>query len=318
MDENTSKINGFINHLLQNENIKNEPIVIAETFIINFISKNINVLKQNLASPQFFPDTPVDETLRLILSTLREKVIKEIKPELIKHISRINFTVLNAISGSEPIGQDFLKEKFKQFIDVILTHKEVRFYSNAVINILNYNALEKYITKIFERREFIYNELVKVQKNNLKADQYIDYLKILLLIKNTAYIKFPFSSGADSKNVNLSDIQKIHNPKTLDTFFTLVESNIAQSLPGVNKTVLRMALKANCPTEQTKLEEASARFLYALAGRFQEYKHFDKIDRGAETPDKSWFNIAKKNTESHGYNQPLIEELYKIAADNGW
>ena len=316
MDDNTSKMLSFIDHLLQNDNIKNEPILIAETLIINFVTKNLNVLKQTLTSPQFFPDMPIDETLTLLLSTLREKVINEIKPALIKHVANINFNVLNSIEGSEPIGQEFLKDRFIQFLDIILTHKEVRYHLNSAINIYNYNVLEKYINDIFQRREFAYNELVKVQKNNLKADQYINYLKILLLLKNMAYIKLPFSTGSETKNINFNDMQKA--PKLMDSFFTSVEGSLNESLPGINKKVIRMALKSNCPEDQTKLEEASARFLFALAHRFQDYKHFDKIDRGAETPDKSWFNIARKNAEHQGFSKPLIEELHKIAADNNW
>ncbi len=316
MDANTSKILSFIDHLLQNDNMKNEPLVIAETLIINFISKNINVLKQALTSPQFFPDTPIEETLKLLLSALRDRVINEIKPVLIKHIQNINFNVLNSIEGSEPIAQDFLKDRFIQFLDIALTHKEVRYYSNSVINIYNVNAVEKYINEIFTRREFLYNELTKVQKNNLKVDQYVNYLKILLLLKNTAYIKVPFSAGAEVKNINFIDMQKA--PKMMDNFFAAVEEHISKSLPGVNKKVIRMALKSNCPEDQTKLEESSARLLFAFTNRYQEYKHFDKIDRGAESPDKSWFNIAKKNADHQGFNKSMIEELYRIAADNAW
>ena len=43
-----------------------------------------------------------------------------------------------------------------------------------------------------------------------------------------------------------------------------------------------------------------------------------KVDRGADTPDKSWFNIARKNSRFFGFDDKMLEELYKIAAENGW
>ncbi|MBU1078292.1 MAG: hypothetical protein KKH98_13425 [Spirochaetes bacterium] len=316
MDQSKDKMMQFIAHLMSNDNVRNEPILNAEQLIINFISKNLPVLKQTLTSPQFFPDLSIEDTLQLLLSALRDKVLDETKPEMYKYIENINFNALNSIEGSETIAQEFLKEKFIQFLDVILTHKEVRHHSNCILNILKYGIIEKYIKEIFARREFMYNELVKVQKNSIEEVEYVNYLKTLMLIKNAAYIKVPFSGAAETKSLNITDIQKV--PKLYDKFFSLIEDNVIKSIPGLNKNIIRMAMKANCRQENTELEDASARFLYIMSSRFQEYKHFDKIDRGAETPDKSWFNIAKKNAEFQGYDKRMIDELYKISADNSW
>jgi len=316
MDQSKDKMMDFIAHLMSNDNVRNEPILNAEQLIINFVSKNLAVLKQTLTSAQFFPDLSIEDTLQLLLSALRDKVLDETKPELYKYIETINFNALNSVEGSDTIAQEFLKEKFIQFLDVILTHKEVRHHSNCILNIFKYGIIEKYIKEIFTRREFIFNELVKVQKNNIEEEDYVNYLRTLMLIKNAAYIKVPFTGAAETKNLNITDIQKV--PKLYDKFFSLIEDNVIKSIPGLNKKIIRMALKANCKQENTELEDASARFLYIMSSRFQDYKHFDKIDRGAETPDKSWFNIAKKNFESQGYDKRMIDELYKVSADNNW
>jgi hypothetical protein len=42
------------------------------------------------------------------------------------------------------------------------------------------------------------------------------------------------------------------------------------------------------------------------------------VDRGADTPDKSWFSIARRNFKFYGYDVKMIDEFYKIAAENGW
>lgn len=316
MDQQNEKMLQFIAHLFNNNNIKNEPILIGEQLIVNFISKNLAVLKQTLTSDQFFPNLSIEQTLQLLLATLRDKVINQVKPELYKMIETIDFNVLNSLSDSETIAKDFIKEKFKQYLDLILTHKDARYNFNAVYNILKYGVLDKYVQNIFDRREFIFNEFTKVEKTNLKAEEFADYLKILLLIKNTAFVKTPFPVGSETKNLNYIDIQKV--PKLLGKFFETIEQNVIKSLGGINQKAVKMSLKANCKQELTELEEASARFLYIITSRYQEYKHFEKIDRGAETPDKSWFNIAKKNFEYQGFDKKMIDELYKIAGDNNW
>jgi len=42
------------------------------------------------------------------------------------------------------------------------------------------------------------------------------------------------------------------------------------------------------------------------------------IDRGAESPDKSWFAVARKNADYYGFDKRMIEDLYRIARDNNW
>lgn len=318
MDNEKQKISAFVDHLFQNDNIKNEPIVIAENLIINFITKNISVLKQTLTAPQFFPGKPIEETLQLILTELRDRVLNQIKSFLYDYVqNNINFNAVNAIPDGSTIAPDFIKEKFIQYLDIILTHKDARINFNSIINIFKYDVFERYLNEIFARREFAYNELAKVQKVNLKNVQdHIDYLKILLILKNAAYIKIPFTAGATKKNLNLTDLKKV--PNLTPKFFELVEEEILKMVPGLNKKIVKMALKANCPQDQTELEESSARFIYIISNRFQEYKHFEKVDRGAESPDKSWFNIAKKNVGFYGYDKRVLEELYRIAGDNNW
>ena len=43
-----------------------------------------------------------------------------------------------------------------------------------------------------------------------------------------------------------------------------------------------------------------------------------RVDRGAESPDKSWFSIARRNYKFYGFDIKMLDELYKTAAENGW
>jgi hypothetical protein len=52
--------------------------------------------------------------------------------------------------------------------------------------------------------------------------------------------------------------------------------------------------------------------------RCKHYKPYTKVDRGAETPDKSWFNIARRNYKYYGFDIKMLDEFYKIAAENNW
>ncbi|MBN1899520.1 MAG: hypothetical protein JW827_12150 [Spirochaetes bacterium] len=312
------KVTGFVTHLLNNPDIKIEPPLVAENLIINFISKNLNQLKQTFKSPQFFPDLSWDEALQLILVDLRERILDSILPELIEYLNNnINYGVINKVSEADSVGASFYKNKFVEFVKTVLTHKDIRYNFNSVYNIFKYNMLEKYIPQIFERREFVFNELTKVQKMNLKPEEYIHYLKIIMLIKNVAYMKINFTpKDGPPQKASVNEVRK--SAKMLGQFMDKLIAEIKVNLPSVSDKIMKMAIKSNVPEEMTELEDASARFIYIFTARYQDYKPYKKIDRGAESPDKSWFNIARKNAEFNGYNRRMIDELYRIAGDNNW
>ncbi len=71
---------------------------------------------------------------------------------------------------------------------------------------LQHDIVEKNLAEIFNRREYLYNELVRVQKTCLEVDEYIVFAKVLLLVKNAAYLKIAFSSDS---NVNIAVGQKM-------------------------------------------------------------------------------------------------------------
>jgi hypothetical protein len=81
---------------------------------------------------------------------------------------------------------------------------------------------------------------------------------------------------------------------------------------------VHLAVKANMPDTMTAVDEGSSRLLYILTSRFHNYKAMEKVDRGAESPDKSWFAIARKNAKMLGFEKNMLEELYRIAGDNNW
>ena len=139
----------------------------------------------------------------------------------------------------------------------------------------------------------------------------------MLLLKNSVYIRIQLTSASSQiKKVNFNDIKKVKQLKEI--FFKKLLLAVKQEFNEIDDKIIIMALKSNLPEWETELEEASARFLYVMTGRFQEYKHFKKVDRGAESPDKSWFNIARKNASIYGFDKRILDELYMIAGDNNW
>ena len=309
-----NKIRGFVDHLLNLPNIKNEQLLVAEGLILNFISANVNQLKTTFKTPQFFPNLEWSNVFQELLSNLYERVCANVLGVFNEFIDGTEFTALNR-EGNLNFPAAFQKEKLSSFLQNLFKNREARFNFSSVYNIFQFEIIEKYIGEIFSRREVIYNELVRVQKTHLECDDYIVFLKTLLLVKNAGFLKIPLAGDA-SNPVNLAESAK--TPGKMHKLIDSLAANVRQGLPVLSDKAIKLALKSNLRESLSDIQAASSRLLYILSMRFHNYKPVEVIDRGAESPDKSWFAIVRKNAESYGFDKKMLEELYRIAGDNSW
>lgn len=314
-EQDTQKIRDFVDHLLGLPNIKGEPLLIGEGLILNFIVQNMNQLKATFKTPQFFPHLDWNEVIQVMLSELYGKVSHDILPEFLEFINSADLHMLNLLHQGTNFPENFLREKLQEFTQTIFKNKDVRYNLSSTLNIFKYNILEKYLAEIFNRREVIYNELVRVQKMNLECDEYLVLLKTMLIIKNAAYLKMPINENS-STALSLTDALKM--PGKASKFIEKAAKHLFTMLPVVPEKIIQLALKANLKESLTENEDASSRFLFIFSHRFHNYRPVEKIDRGAESPDKSWFAIARKNADLYGYDKRMLDALYRIAGDNNW
>jgi len=315
-DTDKQKIKEFVDHLFNNPNIKDESILIAEGLILNFIVQNASGLNTTFKTPQFFPHLKWNEIIQQIIADLYGRTVATALPVLKNFIDKNDLSILNKLTTQSPLPDTFLKEKSNEFIDEIFKNKDVRYTLSSVVNIFENKIIEKYVGELFAHRGFIFNEIVRVQKNNLSVEEYVVYLKFLLLIKSAAYNKIDVPSINNSQKMTLLEV--VSMPKKLDFFIKDFHGYIQQFSPNFSLKDTSIAVKSNLKSDLTQLEEGSARFLYILSTRFHNYKPTVKIDRGAETPDKSWFSIAKKNASYYGFDKRMLDELYQIAGNNNW
>lgn len=309
------KISDFVNHLLSNPNLRTEPILQVENIVLNFVVQNIDKLKKTFQSPQFFPELSIKDVLAYLITDLKNRTISTALPAFMTHVDKMDFSYMSTVSPNSTFDNSYIRGVFKKFITEIISVKEVRQNLNAAYNILQNDVMEKYISSSFSRRSPLFFELVRVQKNNLKAEEYVNYLKTLLLLRSAAYFKEEIPDFSDAK-VNINDFLKI--PKTLAQYFKKKSVALRQKVPCFPVEIFEMSLKSNVSTMHLETEDTSAKFLYILCTRYQSYQEYKKIDRGAESPDKSWFGIMRKNAAHYGFDKRILEDLYMISGDNNW
>ena len=310
------KLQKFIAHLLSSPGVKNENILVGESMIYNFIAQNREQLKTTFKGANFFPHLSSDEALKALVSELYAKVSTESLESVYSFIEEANFDFLNALPGARQFPASFHKETIRTFITSLFKNRDVRANFAPIYNMYRYNIIERYLAEIFQRRDYLYNELVRVQKTYLEVDDYITYMKLLLLVKNSVYIKVPLSPAEPDRKYSLTDSIKM--PGKIIQYFEMLKQELHPLIPDLNDRTITFAIKSNLNDSMTELEESSSRFIYILSSRFHSYKPLGKIDRGAESPDKSWFAIARKNAKLFGFDKHMIDELYRIAGDNNW
>ena len=83
-------------------------------------------------------------------------------------------------------------------------------------------------------------------------------------------------------------------------------------------TVIRCGINSALSFQDNPYLESTSRLAAVFSHRCRNLRPGMKIDRGAETSDKSWFSVARKNYKFYGFDLDMLVELHGIAAENGW
>lgn len=303
MLENNPKIDQFLEHLLSLPVIKKDCPIGAEQQIITFIKSNLPKLEVSFTRPEFFPNLPPRETIAYIISTLQKRVVDQ-SLNFFKRVinNEIDLSILRKVR-KRSINEEQLKEKIISLLGEMLLDPITRLQLKPVYYILQTKYIDKIINLLFDRKAFTYNELVRVQKCYIEAGEYISYLKILLL-----FSQFPNFQKENKKILlnaatNEEKIQICTNSSKI----------LARKIVEMDITEFKLAVDSNLPEILLEIWEASSRLLFILLHRFNEYDPNLKIEKGAETPDKSWFGVARKIAKDFGYSKGIIDELFLIA-----
>ena len=168
---------------------------------------------------------------------------------------------------------------------------------------------DKYIPQIWERRKYIHVEVTRVQRLNLKADECSDLLRLALLVRPAAYLHVT-PGGQLGPEAGFAAVQEQALQRVLPALCAMV--------PAVPAELVRMGLRGALPFPGTEGLEAIPRLAGIFSLRGRSLAPAMVVDRGADSPDKSWFNITRRNAAWRGLDPRMLDELYSIAAENIW
>ena len=303
------KASGFVQKLLQNRALDTLNILQKEEQIIQFLNANGQQLFPTLASRNFFPGVKWEEIYSLLVKALRivtNQMLSEQLSKLIRDDIDLSFI---ALLEDRMLPVLTYQDEIFTFLTKILAKPEVRQSFAAPYTAVELKLVDKYIETMYESRQYLHFELTKVQRLRMGSEEIKNLIKITLLLKSSLHI---LTSSSQKPDMEYSS--GLVNRQYVDKVYQVLKNQL-KVIPDL---LLRSALNSNLSFLENSAMEATSRITSIFSARAQSYKPMVRIDRGADTPDKSWFNIARRNYKFYGFDIKMLDEFYKIAAENIW
>lgn len=309
MDPTLGRAAAFVKHLLANPALNNLNPLQKEEQILQFLNSNAQSLVPTLGSDRFFPGQPWNQILRILYTALIQETDKSLKPQLEQLVRQtIRFSFVSQIQPHR-IPEEHLRNQMWELIERLLQKPEARAAFIGPLTAILAGFTARYLAKSFEERQYINFELIKVQRLRLQIEDILHMIHATLLLRPTIHLftegREPSSRGAETTLVQ---------PQFASTALESMKGQL-KILP---EELLRAGLFSNVSFEEDKQIDATARIAAIFSSRAKNYKPITRVDRGANTPDRSWFSITRRNFKYYGFDIKMLDEFYKISSESGW
>lgn len=308
MSAEQQKATAFVSRLLANPALGSLTPLQREEQIIQFLHANAAQLAPTLSSPSFFSGLPWYQIVALLFDALRAEVDKSFLPSLDEVLAQIPLSFVTMLQ-QQAAGSDQVRAQVKQFLHELAERMEARRVMTGPHAALKFRMIRRYMDQIWTRRSYIHRELTRVQRLQMGKEEVGAMIEATLLLKPVITL---VSSG-DENRASDQTIGFIHNQYAEKVF-----AAARKQLPLCPDELLKSAVNANISFVDNRFDEATSRVAAVFAARCRNYQPGVRVDRGADTPDKSWLSIARRNYKFYGFDIKMLDELYSIAAENGW
>jgi hypothetical protein len=249
------------------------------------------------------PAALVTRAIRAAADQMMEREISEILS------SRLQLSFFPALSGGRPAPAR-VQDELKGLVARAARHPVARSALSGSIAAVHSDMIDKYIPQAFERKKYVYVEISRVQRLSLAPAQLSDLVRFIVLVRPAAYLFVTPGQGVD-REAGYAPLQEQYLSKILP--------GISSSAPSVPQAILALGLRCTLAWQEGATNvEATSRLGAIMALRGRALAPAVVVDRGADSPDKSWFNVQRRNARWHGLDGKMLDELYTIASENGW
>jgi hypothetical protein len=249
------------------------------------------------------------EPAALISRAIRAEADRMMAAEITRLLSeRLAFSFFPGVAGGRQAPAR-AREELRALIVRAAAHPVARSALAGSLAAALSDIMEKYIPQAWERKKYVYVEITRVQHLALSPADLSDLTRCVVLVRPAAYLYVTPGETGD-KDVGYSPLQEQYLSKILP--------GIAAQAPSLPRALISMGLRSTLAFPGSESVEAISRLGAIMAMRGRALSPAAVVDRGADTADKSWFNVQRRNARWHGLDGRMLDEMYTIAAENGW
>ncbi|MBU8913116.1 MAG: hypothetical protein KOO61_03770 [Spirochaetales bacterium] len=309
MSAEHQKATAFVTRLLANPALKSLTPLQREEQIIQFLHANATQLAPTLATPAFFPGASWNQIVALLLGALMDYVNTELFSSLDEiGGGQIDFAYVNFLR-QQSVGSDKVQQQAVSLVKTLLAKPEARREFTGAHTALVFKFVDRYLDAVWTRKSYIHFEITKVQRLRMSKEQVKAMIETTLLLKPVVYLVA--TGGVAGQAEQTSGIVET---KFGEKVFLATKKH----LNLVPDPVLKSAVSANISFIENRFIEATARIAAIFSARCRNFQPSVRVDRGADSPDKSWLSIARRNYKFYGFDIKMLDEFFSIAAENGW
>jgi len=307
VETRTDQIERFAARLLETPGLRQLPGLQKEEQALQFLKTNGARIQPVFASLGLDVTRGWKEPAAIIARAVRLVVDKLLDKELAAIVgSRCTLSFFPGVAGGRQPPSRW-REELLALVKRIAAHPVARGMLSGALAAVESDLTDRYIPEAWERKKYVYGEITRVQRLNLPSAELAELVRFILLVRSAPYLHVTPGSTAPNEN----------GPGTLqEPFLQKILPHVCSLVPSLPGSLVQMAMRSTLAFPAQI--EATARIAAVLALRGRTLVPGLIVDRGADTPDKSWLNVARRNARWHGLDSRLLDELYTISAENGW
>ncbi|OQX29634.1 MAG: hypothetical protein B0D92_02630 [Spirochaeta sp. LUC14_002_19_P3] len=303
MSISENKAAEFAERLWNNPSLQGLSPLQKEEQLHTFIQTNAAVLKPTMASKEFFPDLPWQEVQHLLMNVITSMANQDMHTLQETLLDRfISFDFIYSITDSSLSNAEF-KKIISEYLKTILEKPESRREISGPLIAISVGVVDRYVSQIISRQQYVSIVLTKVQHLRIAVKQIADFIKVTMLLRPLVHYFSP-------NNSRIQYITSAYADKVLQE-----SRQLLKFMPDI---LLESGINSLLSFQEYPHIDGISRLASIFSQRCRHLKTGIQLDKGAETSDKSWFSVARKNYRYFGFDLDMLYELQNIASDNGW
>lgn len=316
-DNDKNKMKTFVERLISNPSLATQPQLAIEDNIILFFIQNSPALKATFSTPSYFPDMDWSIVEKMFQDVLFEEIDKKFIPELESLVkTKINFEFMNVILDRQITNEKY-QEEMLQFLKKHTSRFEIRRNLESVLKIIRNGLIDKYLNKAFEDRSYTARELSLNERLKMSPDMTANLTKVVMLVSITGLIRSDLNDASLQQKIKIREME-FGNTFAAKEYYEKLITQFTTNLSTITEDLMQKFVSVHLSFNENKRLPATSRMgrIFSIFGK--NYNPKAKADKGADTYEKSWFQAQRMNYKFFGFDPDMVNEFYRISAENYW